>query len=107
MGVTYPNQVWVGDVTNVWVGHRWMYLAGVIDLFSRKSVGWAMSLSPDSRLTGKALIMAYESRHKPRGIMHHRDEDSRYTSRYYHSYYGETKLNKAYLDEEIVRIAHQ
>ncbi|SPY31291.1 Integrase core domain [Photobacterium damselae] len=82
--VTSPNQVWVGDVTYVWIGHRWMYLAGVIDLFSRKSVGWTMSLSLDNRLTGKALIMAYESRHKPRGIMHHRDEDSRYTSRYYH-----------------------
>jgi putative transposase len=53
--VTEPNEVWVGDVTYVWAGNRWMYLAVVIDLFARKTIGWAMSLSPDSRLTGKAL----------------------------------------------------
>lgn len=46
--VTEPNQVWVGDVTNIWSGNRWMYLAVVMDLFARKPVGWAMSFSPDS-----------------------------------------------------------
>ncbi|PSW77678.1 IS3 family transposase [Photobacterium damselae] len=81
--VTAPNQIWVGDVTYVWAGHRWMYLAVVIDLFSRKPVGWAMSLSPDSRLTGKALMMAYESRQKPKEVMFHSDQGSHYTSRYY------------------------
>ena len=60
-----------------------MYLAVVIDLFSRKPVGWAMSLSPDSRLTGKALLMAYESRDKPKEVMFHSDQGSHYTSRYY------------------------
>ena len=60
-----------------------MYLAVVIDLFSRKPVGWAMSLSPDSRLTGKALLMAYESRHKSKEVMIHSDQGSHYTSRYY------------------------
>ncbi|WP_217521377.1 IS3 family transposase [Vibrio metschnikovii] len=81
--VTQPNQVWVGDVTYVWVGNRWMYLAVVIDLFARKPVGWAMSLSPDSKLTGKALTMAFESRGRPKGIMFHSDQGSHYTSRYY------------------------
>ena len=56
--VTAPNEVWVGDVTYIWTGNRWMYLAVVIDLFARKVIGWSMSLSPDSRLTGKALRIA-------------------------------------------------
>lgn len=48
--VTEPNQVWCGDVTYIWTGKRWAYLAVVLDLFARKPVGWAMSFSPDSRL---------------------------------------------------------
>lgn len=81
--VTEPNKVWVGDVTYIWTGNRWMYLAVVIDLFARKAIGWAMSLSPDSRLTGKALSMAYESRGKPQGVMFHSDQGTHYTSRRY------------------------
>ncbi|WP_236432823.1 DDE-type integrase/transposase/recombinase, partial [Escherichia coli] len=46
--VTEPNQVWCGDVTYIWTGKRWAYLAVVLDLFARKPVGWAMSFSPDS-----------------------------------------------------------
>lgn len=79
--VTEPNQVWCGDVTYLWTGKRWAYLAVVLDLFSRKPVGWAMSFSPDSALTGKALTMAWESRGKPAGIMFHSDQGSHYTSR--------------------------
>ncbi|WP_332405501.1 IS3 family transposase [Vibrio metschnikovii] len=81
--VTAPNEVWVGDVTYIWTGNRWMYLAVVIDLFARKVIGWAMSVSPDTRLTGKALSMAYESRGKPKGVMFHSDQGSHYTSRQY------------------------
>ena len=55
--VTEPNQVWCGDVTYIWTGKRWAYLAVVLDLFARKPVGWAMSFSPDSKLTIKALEM--------------------------------------------------
>ena len=51
--VTEPNQAWCGDVTYIWTGKRWAYLAVVLDLFSRKPVGWAMSFFPDSALTGK------------------------------------------------------
>jgi len=79
--VTEPNQVWCGDVTFVWVGNRWAYLAVVIDLFARKPVGWAMSHSPDSNLTGQALTMAFEGRGKPTGVMYHSDQGSHYTSR--------------------------
>lgn len=53
--VTEPNQVWCGNVTSIWTGKHWTYLAVVLDLFARKPVGWAMSFSLDSRLTMKAL----------------------------------------------------
>ncbi|TGG99021.1 IS3 family transposase [Escherichia coli] len=79
--VTEPNQVWCGDVTYIWTGKCWAYLAVVLDLFARKPVGWAMSFSPDSRLTIKALKMAWEIRSKPAGVMFHSDQGSHYTSR--------------------------
>ena len=78
--VDRPNQVWCGDVTYIWTGKRWAYLAIVLDLFARKPVGWALSLSPDSELTSKALSMAYESRGRPRGVMFHSDQGCHYTS---------------------------
>lgn len=81
--VTAPNQVWCGDVTYIWTGTRWAYLAVVIDLFARKPIGWAMSLSPDSALTAKALRMAYESRGNPKSVMFHSDQGCHYTSRKY------------------------
>lgn len=81
--VTAPNQVWCGDVTYIWTGQRWGYLAVVMDLFARKPVGWAFSLSPDSELTVNALSMAYELRGQPQGVMFHSDQGSHYTSRHY------------------------
>ncbi|HAU5614421.1 TPA: IS3 family transposase, partial [Citrobacter freundii] len=79
--VTEPNQVWCGDVTYIWTGKHWAYLAVVLDLFARKPVGWAMSFSPDSKLTIRALEMAWEARGKPAGVMFHSDQGSHYTSR--------------------------
>ena len=79
--VDAPNRVWCGDVTYIWTGSRWAYLAVVMDLFARKPVGWAISLSPDSELTSNALKMAYESRGRPKGLMFHSDQGSHYTSR--------------------------
>ncbi|REG81980.1 putative transposase [Marinomonas pollencensis] len=78
--VSSPNKVWCGDITYVWTGSRWAYLAVVMDLYARKPVGWAMSLSPDSELISKALIMAYELREKPKALMFHSDQGSQYTS---------------------------
>jgi putative transposase len=79
--VDQPNKVWCGDVTYIWSGRRWAYLAVVLDLFARKPIGWALSLSPDSTLTCQALTMAFESRGKPKGVMFHSDQGSHYTSR--------------------------
>ena len=79
--VTEPDQAWCGDVTYIWTGNRWAYLAVVMDLFARKPVGWALSHSPDSNLTCQALSMAYESRGRPKEVMFHSDQGSHYTSR--------------------------
>ena len=79
--VSQPNQVWCGDVTYIWSGQRWAYLAVVIDLYARKPIGWAISLSPDSVLTGQALSMAFEARGRPKGVMFHSDQGSHYSSR--------------------------
>lgn len=78
--VSEPNQVWCGDVTYVWAGSRWAYLAVVMDLFSRKIIGWAMSYSPNTDLTANALSMAYEQRGEPQGVMFHSDQGCHYTS---------------------------
>ena len=78
--VTAPDQVWCGDVTYIWVGQRWAYLAIVMDLYARKPIGWAMSFSPDSQLTCDALAMAFESRRQPKNVMFHSDQGCHYTS---------------------------
>jgi len=75
-----PNQVWCGDVTYIWAGVQWLYLAIVMDLYARKIVGWACSDRPDSQLTCAALRIAYESRGKPKGVMFHSDQGSHYSS---------------------------
>ena len=79
--VTGPNQIWCGDVTYIWTGKRWAYLAVVLDLFSLKPAGWAISFFPDSLLTAKALSMAWEARGKPANLLYHPDQGSHYTSR--------------------------
>jgi len=76
-----PNQVWCGDITYVWVQNRWHYLAVVLDLFSRRVVGWAFSDRPDGALVVKALDMAFEQRGRPAGLLFHSDQGSQYASR--------------------------
>jgi putative transposase len=78
--VTAPNTIWCGDVTYIWAGKQWLYLAIVIDLFARKIVGWACSDSPDSDLTSAALRIAFESRGRPKGVMFHSDQGCHYSS---------------------------
>jgi putative transposase len=79
--VTQANKVWCGDVTYIWSGQQWLYLAVVLDLYKRKIIGWACSTSPDTTLTVKALRMAYESRGKPCNVMFHSDQGCHYTSK--------------------------
>ncbi len=73
-----PNQVWCGDITYVWAGGRWHYLAAVLDLHTRRVVGWAMSGRPDADLAVKALDMAYQQRGCPSCVLFHSDQGSQY-----------------------------
>ena len=69
--VQQPNQVWCGDITYVWAVGRWYYLAAVLDLHTRRVVGWAMSDKPDAELAIKALEMAYQLWGCPSGVLFH------------------------------------
>jgi len=79
--VAAPNLFWCGDITYIWTGSAWSYLALVIDLYGRNVIGWAMSDSPDTKLTKKALTMAFECRGKPTNLTFHSDQGVQYTSR--------------------------
>lgn len=78
--VQAPNQVWCGDITYIWAGAQWAYLAVVMDLYARKVVGWAISKTPDSALAIKALNMAYQVRGQPKNVMFHSDQGCQYSS---------------------------
>ncbi|WP_370279117.1 IS3 family transposase [Pontibacterium sp.] len=79
--VAVPDQVWCSDITYIWAGNRWVYLAVVLDLYTRRVVGWALSDRADAGLVVKALDMAYLQRNEPSGVMFHSDQGSQYASR--------------------------
>lgn len=81
--VTRPNQVYVGDITYIWTQEGWLYLAVVIDLFSRKVVGWSMSSRMKTKLVCDALRMAIGQRQPPTGLIVHSDRGSQYASKSY------------------------
>ena len=78
--VSKPNQVWCGDITYIWTGKRWRYLAVVMDLYARRVIGWTMSDSPNTKLTLKALEHAYIARGQPKQVMFHSDQGVQYGS---------------------------
>lgn len=75
-----PNQVYAGDITYVWTGEGWLYLAVVIDLFSRSVVGWAMNKRMTRQLVMNALTMAVQRRRPPGGVIFHSDRGCQYAS---------------------------
>lgn len=75
-----PNQKWVGDITYIWTTEGWLYLATVIDLFSRKVVGWSMSSRMTKELVNKALLSAILARKPAKGLLWHTDRGSQYAS---------------------------
>jgi transposase InsO family protein len=77
---TAPNQKWVSDFTYIPTNEGWLYLAVVLDLFSRKVIGWAMRNTMDTVLVETALRMALIARQPPAGLLHHSDQGSQYTS---------------------------
>lgn len=78
--VDQPNRVWLGDVTFIATCQGWLYLAIIIDLYSRKVIGWSMSERIDKRLVLDALKMALHRQKNSVGIMHHSDRGSIYGS---------------------------
>ena len=77
---TKPDEIWAADVTQFWTQEGWLYFAGVIDLYSRRVVGWAMSSSPDADLGIDALLMGFERRRPDEKLIHHSDRGAIYTS---------------------------
>ena len=80
---TGPNQVWGADITYLWTQEGWVYLAVVIDLYSRRVVGWAMDRRMKKALVIRALLMAINLRKPPPGLIHHSDRGSQYASHAY------------------------
>ena len=78
-----PNQAWVSDITYVRTGQGWLYLAAIVDLFSRRVVGWAMSPTLGQALTLTAMRMALHQRRPFPGLIHHSDRGGQYTSHDY------------------------
>ena len=75
-----PNQKWIADFTYIWTAEGWLYVAAVIDLFSRRVVGWSMKAEMEAQLVADALVMAIWRRGKPDALLHHSDQGSQYTS---------------------------
>lgn len=78
--VTVPNARWSADITYIWTRQGWLYLAVVMDLFSRRIIGWSMQETLERSLVVDALEMALRARHPPSGLLHHSDRGSQYVS---------------------------
>jgi putative transposase len=86
---TRPNTKWVTDITAIPTAEGWLYLAVVLDLFSRMVVGWAMAPAENEQLVTLALQMALARRHPQAGLLHHSDRGSEYTSQGYQALLAE------------------
>jgi len=81
--VDEPDHAWVGDITYVWTAEGWLYVSTLLDLYSRKIVGWAMSSRIDKTLVADTLEMALGRRRPSAGLLHHSDRGSQYASHAY------------------------
>jgi putative transposase len=75
-----PDQIWLADITYIPTGEGWLYLAVILDLFTRKLVGWAMREHMRAELTIAALTMAIQRRRPGPGLIHHSDRGSQYAA---------------------------
>jgi transposase InsO family protein len=81
--VAYPNRVWAGDITYVWTAEGWLYLAVVLDLYSRRVIAWGMGSRLTQQLATAALTMAVEHRRPASGVLHHTDRGAQYAATLY------------------------
>ena len=86
---TGPNQKWVADFTYLWTAEGWLYVAVVLDLYSRRIVGWSMQTQMTAQLVTDALMMAVWRRGRPEALLHHSDRGSQYTSESFQRLLGE------------------
>ena len=87
-----PNAKWAGDITYIPTAEGWLYLAGVIDLFSRRIVGWSMADHLETDLVAEALRMALSRRHPEAGLVHHSDRGVQYASDRYQGLLAENGI---------------
>ena len=90
--VDCPNTVWVGDITYLWTAEGWLYLAVVLDLFSRRIVGWDIQDTMTTNLVESALDMAIHRRHPAPGLIFHSDRGSQYASHSYQQLLGKYQI---------------
>ena len=79
-----PNQTWAGDITYVWTKEGWLFLAVIVDLFSRQVIGWSLDKTMTQELVTSALRQAYFRRKPGTGLIFHSDRGSQYCSREFH-----------------------
>jgi len=84
--VPRPNRVWAGDITAVWTAEGWLYLAVLLDLASRRVIGWALDDTMDTALPLAALRQALARRRIRRGVLHHSDRGVQYASDRYQAW---------------------
>jgi len=87
-----PNRVWLADITYIPTGEGWLYLAAIMDLFSRKIVGWAMRDYMHSELASSALTMALRLQRPEDGLIHHSDRGVQYASKAYRDILSEARI---------------
>jgi putative transposase len=92
MAVDAPNQLWVADITYIAIATGFVYLAAILDAWSRRVVGYAISRSVDARLTLAALKAALRTRRPPSGCVHHSDRGAQYASEIYRQLLAEHGL---------------
>jgi len=87
-----PNEKWVTDITYIWTDEGWLYLATVMDLYSRKLIGWSLSERMTTKLVVDALMMALWNRKMPKQVIVHSDRGSQYCAFEYQKLLRENKL---------------
>jgi putative transposase len=87
-----PNEKWVGDITYIPTREGWLYLAAVLDIYSRRVVGWAMDKHMEEELVASALKMATTHRQPGEGVLHHSDRGSQYAAHDYQKLLGAHRM---------------
>ncbi len=92
-GAESVNRSWAADITYIWTREGWLYLAVILDLFSRRVIGWSMKQRIEKQLVIDALLMALGRRKPERGILHHSDRGSQYASKEYQALLSQAGLS--------------